>query len=116
MGRVYLAKGSRPERMVALKALSPAFTASPSYRERFEREANAAAALNHPGICTIHILEEFDGELFIVTKERERATIYRVAGPLLSGRRHTLARLVTLELPEMKGPGITDAAVTPDGE
>ena len=68
MGRVYLAKDSRLKRMVALKALSPDLMSSPSYRERFEREANAAAALTHPGICTIHALEEFDGELFIVSE------------------------------------------------
>lgn len=57
-----------------------------------------------------------DGQLFLVTKERARARIYRVSTPLLPGQRHVLASALTLELPDMKGPGITDAAVSPDGK
>ncbi|MGH9257852.1 MAG: serine/threonine-protein kinase [Vicinamibacterales bacterium] len=68
MGRVYLAKDGQLGRMVALKALSPHLTADGSHRERLQREARAAAALNHPGICTVHALEEFDGELYIATE------------------------------------------------
>jgi predicted Ser/Thr protein kinase len=68
MGRVYLADDARLGRSVALKALSPDLTADPEHRERLRREARAAAGLAHPGICTIHALEEFDGELFIVAE------------------------------------------------
>lgn len=57
-----------------------------------------------------------DGQLFLVTKEKERARIYRAPNPLRSGQRHTLGAATTLELPDMKGPGITDAAVSPDGK
>jgi hypothetical protein len=67
-GRVYLAKDERLGRMVALKALSPDVTADPSHRERLRREARAAAALSHPGICTVYALEEFDGELYIASE------------------------------------------------
>ena len=67
-GRVYLADDERLGRPVALKALSPHLTADPSHRERLRREAQAAAKLSHPGICTVHALEEFDGELYIASE------------------------------------------------
>ena len=68
MGRVYLATDARLGRTVALKALPPALTCDPSQRERLRREARAAAALTHPGICTVFALEEFDGDLFIAAE------------------------------------------------
>ena len=68
MGRVYLASDGRLGRTVALKALPPALTRDPSQRERLKREARAAAALTHPGICTVYALEELDGALFIATE------------------------------------------------
>lgn len=67
-GRVYLADDERLRRRVALKALSRNLTADPSHRERLRREAQAAAKLSHPGICTVHALEEFDGELYIASE------------------------------------------------
>jgi hypothetical protein len=85
MGRVYLAKDARLGRTVALKALSPELTADPAHRTRLQREARAAAALSHPGICTIYALEEFDGELYIATEYVEghtlRQEIERATGP-----------------------------------
>ena len=48
--------------------MSPELTGDPVGRERLRREARAAAALTHPGICTVYALEEFDGELFIATE------------------------------------------------
>src|SRR5439155_14093901 len=51
MGQVYAAKDERLGRMVALKALGPARAHNPEYRDRLRREAQAAAALTHPGIC-----------------------------------------------------------------
>src|SRR5439155_8018295 len=68
MGRVYLASDGRLGRQVALKALAPHLTREPLQRERLRREAQAAASLTHPGICTVYALEELDGELFIATE------------------------------------------------
>ncbi len=68
MGRVYLATDARLGRTVALKALPPRLTKDADGRERLRREARAAAALTHPGICTVYALEELDGELFIAAE------------------------------------------------
>jgi predicted Ser/Thr protein kinase len=68
MGRVYLATDARLGRTVALKALAPPLTRDPAQRERLRREARAAAALTHPGICTIYALEELDDDVFIAAE------------------------------------------------
>jgi serine/threonine protein kinase len=53
MGEVYKARDTRLDRTVALKILSPSATPGADLRQRFEREARAIAALNHPHICTL---------------------------------------------------------------
>src|SRR5437763_1360089 len=68
MGRVYLAVDTRLGRKIALKALAPHLTGDVSQRERLRREARAAAALTHAGICTVYALEEIDGQLFIASE------------------------------------------------
>jgi hypothetical protein len=75
MGRVYRAIDLRLNRTVAIKALPAGFGADASYRERLRREARAAAALSHPGICTVHALEDIDGELYLVTEFIEGRTL-----------------------------------------
>src|SRR3970040_434621 len=54
MGEVYRARDTRLRRTVALKILPGELSARPELRERFEREAQAISALNHPAICTLH--------------------------------------------------------------
>ncbi len=66
MGEVYEAEDLRLGRHVAIKFLSSARPATPEARQRFEREARTASALNHPHICTIHEFGEHDGQRFIV--------------------------------------------------
>jgi hypothetical protein len=66
MGIVYAAEDTRLGRMVALKALAPAYTTDPIRRERLTREARAAAALSHPAVATVFALEEIEGELFLI--------------------------------------------------
>lgn len=65
MGVVYKAKDSRLDRLVALKFLPHTLVTDDSVRARFLQEARAASALNHPNVCGIHAIEEYEGQQFI---------------------------------------------------
>jgi TolB-like protein/tetratricopeptide (TPR) repeat protein/predicted Ser/Thr protein kinase len=95
MGEVYLARDTRLGREVALKVLPPETARDPSRLARFEREARAVAAVNHPNIVTLHAIEEIEGERVIVMERVDGRPLSAVIAP----RGLPLARVLDIAVP-----------------
>ena len=116
MGEVYLARDTKLRRNVALKFLPDLFTKDQERLRRFEREARAASALNHPNIITIYEIGEADGHRFMATEFVDGETLRQpiAAGPLKLSEALNIAEQIASALAEAHAAGIIHRDIKPE--
>jgi Tol biopolymer transport system component len=116
MGEVYRARDSRLNREVAVKVLPPEVASDADRRQRFEQEARAASALNHPGIVTVYDVGTSNGTFFITMELVEGETLRELlaAGPLSTRRTLELAGQVADALAKAHAAGIVHRDLKPE--
>ena len=115
MGRVYKAIDKKLGRTVALKFLAPHLVSNDESRRRFIREAKAAAALQHPNICTVYEIDEVNGQTFIAMAYLDGQELSQEieAGPLKVGRLLDLAEQVARGLQEAHSKDVVHRDIKP---
>ena len=116
MGVVYTAHDPRLKRQVAIKLLTADLTRDETAKQRFLQEAQAASALDHPNICTIHEINETDdGQLYLVMAYYEGETLKEriERGPLALDEAIDIATQVGQGLAEAHGAGIVHRDIKP---
>jgi len=116
MGVVYLAEQDSPRRKVALKILAPQLAGDPAFRERFQRETDAAASIEHPNVVPIYGAGQADGQLYLAMRYIEGtdlATLIAREGSLAPDRAARICAQVAEALSAAHERGIVHRDVKP---